>query len=125
MSAGMGRSVLFVDDSSFARATTHARLSELGIGVTVLASAREAAELEGSRFCAALLDLELDDGLGTDIATRLRESDPAIPIAFLTAGGDKGTVEAAQALGPVFSKVGGVDEAIRWVEQAWTARLER
>jgi CheY-like chemotaxis protein len=119
----MGRSVLFIDDSSFARVSTQARLRKLGIGVTVLASAREAAELEGKSFCAALLDLELDDGLGTEIATRLRESDPALPIAFLTAGGAEATVEAARALGPIFSKVGGVDDAIRWVEETWTSRV--
>jgi CheY-like chemotaxis protein len=114
----MARSVLFVDDSEVARITAQRRLGELGIGVTVLGSSREAAEVDASSFFAALLDLELGDGLGTEIAQRLRQDAPRMPIAFLSAAASSAVVDVAQTLGPVFSKLGGVDDAISWVAEA-------
>lgn len=114
----MSRSVLFVDDSEIARVTAQRRLEELGIGVTALGSSREAAEVDASTFVAALLDLDLGDGLGTDIAQRLRQEAPGMPIAFLSATSSSAVVDVAQTLGPVFSKLSGVDDAISWVARA-------
>jgi len=108
--------VLFVDDSAVARAATKKRLEHRGIAVTVLASAREAEGAEGLAFAAALLDLDLGDGYGPDIAARLRAQAPELPIAFLTAGeGPQAVMAAARALGPVFPKTPRIDEAVAWL----------
>ncbi len=110
--------ILFVDDSALARLAVTRRLVERGLEVVTLASATEAAAICGSDFAAALLDIELGDGFGPDLAARLREGAPALPIAFLTAGGPSGTLDAAARLGPVFSKTSEVEDAVRWVVEA-------
>jgi CheY-like chemotaxis protein len=111
----MGRSILFVDDSAVARAATSQRLADRGVRVTALASSREAEAVDPTKFAAALLDIELGDGFGPDVAARLRLESPKLPIAFLTGGAPSRIVEAARAIGPVFSKTAGVDEAIGWI----------
>lgn len=121
----MARPVLFVDDSPFARAATVQRLGERGLAVTALASGREAAAIDATAFGAALLDLELDDELGTEVAQRLRDAAPELPIAFLTSARPGPALEAAEALGPVFSKTAGIDEALRWVEQVLVGTRRR
>ncbi|APR77100.1 Hypothetical protein A7982_02447 [Minicystis rosea] len=98
-----------------ARAATAKLLGEHGLRVTVLSSSRETLDVDARSFAAALLDLELGDGLGTDVAERLRRAAPALPIAFLTAGGAPPVLDEARRLGPVFSKTGDVDAAIAWI----------
>ena len=107
--------MLYVDDSSLARALAARMLAERGVGVTVLASTREASAVDPGGFAAALLDLELGDGLGTELAVRLRAAAPDLPIAFLTAGGPGEALAEAGRLGPVFSKLGGLEDAIGWL----------
>jgi CheY-like chemotaxis protein len=111
----MSRSILFVDDSALVRAATTQRLNGSGVQVTALGSSREAEHVDPTGFAAALLDIELGDGFGPDVAARLRLGSPALPIAFLTGGGASHCIDAARLFGPVFSKTEGVDEAIGWV----------
>lgn len=110
----MGK-VLFADDSAVARAATSERLSRHGVELTAVASHAEASDVDGRELAAALLDLELGDGLGTDVAARLRASAPELPIAFLTSASATEEVARARAFGPVFSKLDGLDEAVGWV----------
>jgi len=110
--------ILFVDDSAVARAATVRRLHARGLPVTALGSVSEVDGVDPTRFAAALLDIELGDGYGPDLAARLRLASPALPIAFLTAGPPAAHLEAARAFGPVFEKVAGVEEAIGWVVAA-------
>jgi CheY-like chemotaxis protein len=109
------RAVLFVDDSELSRAVAEKRLAALGVGVTALASRGEATAVDARAYAAALLDLELQDGDGTELAEMLRRSAPGLPIAFLTGGAGRAMLDVAERLGPVFSKQGGVDDAIAWV----------
>ena len=109
------RAILFVDDSAVARAATVRRLVVRGLPVTALASSREAEGVDPTSFAAALLDIDLGDGFGPDLAAHLRSASPALPIAFLTSGVPSSLLEAALAFGPVFEKVAGVEEAIGWV----------
>jgi CheY-like chemotaxis protein len=111
----MARPILFVDDSAVARAATVRRLGEQGLAVTALGSRREAERVDPTGFAAALLDIELGDGFGPDLAARLRLAAPSLPIAFLTGGGPAGVLDAARAFGPVFEKSAGVDAAVGWV----------
>ena len=112
------RAILFVDDSALARVAVTRRLEAVGLSVVTLASAAEAAGVDGAAFSAALLDLELGDGFGTDVAARLREGAPGLPIAFFTAGGPAEILEAAARIGPVFSKASELDDAVRWIVEA-------
>jgi DNA-binding NtrC family response regulator len=110
--------VLFVDDSAVARLALQRRLVALGLEVVTFGSAAEASGANGATFAAALLDIELGDGYGPDLAARLREGAPGLPIAFLTAGGPAEVLEAAARLGPVFSKASELDDAVRWIAAA-------
>jgi CheY-like chemotaxis protein len=110
--------ILFVDDSAVARVAVKRRLVALGLEVVTLGAMAEASAIHGGEFAAALLDIELGDGYGPDLAARLREGAPALPIAFLTAGGPAEILDAAARLGPVFSKTSELDEAVRWIADA-------
>jgi CheY-like chemotaxis protein len=111
----MSLPILFVDDSALVRAATIQTLARRGIQVTALGSSHEALAIDPTHFAVALLDIELGDGFGPDIAARLRVGSPALPIAFLTSGGAPGILESARAFGPVFDKMSGIDEAVGWV----------
>jgi CheY-like chemotaxis protein len=111
----MVRPILFVDDSALVREATTRRLARRGVPVTVLASSAEAHTVDPTRYAAALLDIDLGDGFGPDVAACLRRASPALPIAFLSGGGPPSILEAARAFGPVFSKLAEVDEAIGWI----------
>jgi CheY-like chemotaxis protein len=111
-------SILFVDDSAVARVATTRLLGARGLNVTALGSNAEASVIDPNAFSAALLDIELGDGLGTDVAERLRKVAPGIPIAFLTGGGAPLVLDMAQRFGPVFSKTSGFEDAISWIAEA-------
>lgn len=70
--------------------------------------------LDASAAVAALLDLDLGDGSGIDLAHFLRQASPALPIAFFTAGSDADAISRAKLLGPVFSKPEQLDAAVAW-----------
>lgn len=110
----MSRSVLFVDDSPVARALAERELTARGIAVQVLGGVAEAALVDPHDLWAAILDVELADGNGPELAAQLRAAAPELPIAFLTASAGTPLVDSARKLGPVFSKLDGVDEAVRW-----------
>jgi CheY-like chemotaxis protein len=111
----MAAPVLFVDDSAVARARATKLLREHGVDATVLGSTREAETVDPSAFAAALLDLELGDGLGTELARVLRAREPGLPIAFLTSSEQKPALDEAQRFGPVFSKSSEVEAAVQWL----------
>ncbi|MFO0762040.1 MAG: response regulator [Byssovorax sp.] len=110
--------ILFVDDSAVARAATARLLDQQGVAATVLGSSLETAGVDAHSFSAALLDIELGDGLGTEVAERLRCTSPSLPIAFLTGGAHAAELARAARLGPVFHKPAGMEAAVRWVVEA-------
>lgn len=110
----MGR-VLVADDSPLVRAAVVRRVRETGNEVVEADSVASAATVDATGLACALLDLDLGDGWGTDVAERLRSSAAELPIAFFTSeqGGDR--VERAKAFGPVFAKPEEIDGAIAWI----------
>ena len=110
----MGR-VFVADDSPLVRAAVVRRIRDAGREVVEADSVKTATEVDPSTLACALLDLDLGDGWGTDVAEHLRTNASALPIAFFTseAGGDR--VERARAFGPVFAKPEEIDGAIEWV----------
>ncbi len=85
------------------------------MNVTVASSVTEATSVDPGSLRAALLDLEVGDELGTDLATTLRSRAPALPIAFLTAAMNGHLLAEARRFGPVFDKTLGLEQALSWL----------
>lgn len=109
--------VLIADDSAVARVSVARRVRADGIEVEERDSAAGASCVDGAGLACALLDLELGDGLGTDVATRLREVQDGLPIAFFTSTGTPEAVALAATFGPVFAKPSELDQAVDWVRR--------
>ena len=69
----MSRRVLIADDSAVARVSVARRVRAEGIEVEEQDSAKSACSVDAADLACALLDLELGDGFGTEVAERLRE----------------------------------------------------
>jgi CheY-like chemotaxis protein len=110
------RKILVVDDSPVARVTLRKRIEAQGMSVETKESVADCGAVDGRAYDAALLDFDLGDGTGADVAIRLRESSPDIPIAFFTASEDGPAVDSLRALGPVFRKP-ELDLAVDWVSR--------
>lgn len=106
--------LLLVDDSALNRRVVSGRLKVAGCAVIEADSVSSGRALDTSNASAALLDLDLGDGSGIDLAHFLRKTAPALPIAFFTSGGDADAVSRAKFLGPVFVKPEELDAAIAW-----------
>lgn len=105
--------VLVADDSPVARYTLLRELRKQGIEAACVGSAAEALSFERDVTCA-ILDLDLGDALGTEVAIRLREKRPDVPIAFFTSSCE---TALAETLGPVFAKPADLAEAVAWVSR--------
>lgn len=110
------RRVLLADDSAVARAAVGARLRTTCdvIEADSVAAAKEAARADGP-FTAAVLDLDLGDGTGVDVARALRAISPSLPIAFFSAGAPAALIDSARGIGRVFAKSADVDALVSWV----------
>ena len=106
--------VLLVDDSALNRRVVAARLKGAGCSVLEADGFASACALDASTARAALLDLDLGDGSGIDLAHFLRKAAAALPIAFFTSGADVDAISRAEALGPVFVKPEDLLAAIAW-----------
>jgi DNA-binding response OmpR family regulator len=98
------RTILLVDDSPVARRVLTQRLVAEGFEVCEAASLATARRMDLSQVACAIVDLELADGDGTDLARILVEKRPALPIAFFTMGTAPSLVEGARGRGAVFLK---------------------
>jgi CheY-like chemotaxis protein len=99
----MAPRVLVVDDvNALAQAVERLILAiHPGATVEVFGSALTAmARSDEALFDLAVLDLQLGDGSGVDVARRLRERQPALPIVFVTGAPDSPGASEARALGP-------------------------
>jgi len=106
--------VLVVDDSKVARAAVAARLERLGVDVEGAAGCVDGAAVDLGGVDAAILDLELGDGTGVDLARTLLSADAGLPIAFLTSAPRSRLAIEARELGPVFEKGPEMSDAVAW-----------
>jgi CheY-like chemotaxis protein len=111
------RAVLLVDDSPVARRVLAQRLVSEGFDVREESSAANAIRADISVLSCAILDLDLADGKGTDIAVALLDRRASLPIAFFTASASPSLLEAARTHGPVFEKP-DVDAIVGWANRA-------
>src|SRR5262249_17120828 len=84
--------ILLVEDEALIAAVTSETLRDLGFRVEEAATAKEAfalAEAQGHRLSAAIIDVNLPDGKGDELARKLRALKPGLPIVIATGAGDK------------------------------------
>ena len=114
------RTVLLVDDSPLVRKLLSRRLRAEGFAVHEEATAARGRAVDPGPLACAIVDLELADGDGPDLAAALLARNPGLPLAFFTATGSNALVERARAHGPVFAKStpADVDAIIAWVRRA-------
>jgi CheY-like chemotaxis protein len=118
------KTVLLADDCPLARRLLGRRLDALGIANAPHDSCASACEAADFVYACAVLDLDLGDGTGLQVAEALRARDPSLPIAFFTGGADEGPVERALEHGPVFSKPLDIERVIEWVREATRVAAE-
>jgi DNA-binding response OmpR family regulator len=113
----MGQKLLIVEDNDGARSALVGLGRHFGFEVSTAASVREAlAQLDG--HAAVLLDLNLPDGLGTDVLAVMRSTGHPARVAVWTARDDPETMREVQALRPdaVFIKPKGLDALLAWLQ---------
>ena len=111
------RTVLLVDDSPVARRVVAQRLEAEGFEVREESSAVSAHQTDTGEIACAVIDLDLADGSGSDVAAVLLGKRASLPIAFFTAGGSASLLQRARSQGPVFVKP-DVDAIVAWVKRA-------
>lgn len=111
----MSRRVLIADDSAVARLTLARRVRAAGFEVVEHDSVASASTVDATTIACALLDFDLGDGLGVDVAARLRQAAGSLPIAFFTSTAESDVVARASAFGPVFAKPDELDAAVDWI----------
>jgi len=113
----MSQRVLIADDSAVARVAVARRVRAAGFEVVEHDSCASASTVDATTIACALLDFDLGDGFGVDVAARLREEQATLPIAFFTSSSHADVVELASPFGPIFTKPDELDAAIDWVER--------
>lgn len=104
--------VLVVDDSPVVRLTVSRALRAAGHEVILCESAAAAAALDPTGIDRALVDFDLGDGHGVDVARRLA----GVRLAFFTSEEADPREGEARALGPIFAKPAGLTAALAWLE---------
>jgi FixJ family two-component response regulator len=109
--------VLVVDDSPVARLTVARRLRSEGFEVIEQASAATPEAAVISRTGCALLDLDLGDSEGCDLARSLLAQRAELPIAFFSGSASRELLDSARKIGPVFAKPSELEGAVEWVKK--------
>jgi DNA-binding NtrC family response regulator len=95
--------VMVVDDDQSMLRTLVRILKRAGYEPIPFTSAAEAAA-HTSRVDIALLDIQLADSTGPELALRLIARWPDLPLVFVTGGATPTQLESAEAMGPVLPK---------------------
>ena len=115
--------ILLVDDSEILRVTTAALLEDAGYQVIEAGSVAQArASLGRGELAAAIVDLHLGDGLGSDLLADLRAAHPGAAFVLLT-----GTAESIPGFSGDAYLLKGMapDEMIARVAEAIASRERR
>ena len=111
----MSRRVLIADDSAVVRFFVARRVRAEGLEVVECESAAGASSVDVRDLSCALLDVDLGDGFGTDVAETLRALRRDLPIAFFTSSAAPEVLARARTFGPVFAKPEQLDQAMVWI----------
>jgi CheY-like chemotaxis protein len=119
MTADPIRALIVEDDPVVARSIARRLLRE---GYTVsLAGTCRAGRAAGGGFHIAILDLDLPDGSGTDLADELLRLGAVRGVVFYTGSLDVAQRERAQLFGPVIDKGQDLEQIIELLEPFPTA----
>ena len=106
--------VLLADDSPLARDILSRRVEATGLVALACESAAVARGEDATDLACALLDIDLGDGDGTEVAETLRATRPDLPVAFFSSAAPEASARA-RTLGPVFAKPDDLEAAVAWV----------
>jgi ActR/RegA family two-component response regulator len=112
--------LLIVDDDPVVARAVGRRLLREGYAVS-LAGSCQAARAAGAHFRAAVLDLDLADGSGADLADELLRQGNVRAVVFYTGSLDTRQRARAQHFGPVVDKTHGLDEILSCLEPPFAA----
>ncbi|HEY1695483.1 MAG TPA: response regulator [Polyangiaceae bacterium] len=107
--------VLLVDDSPVVRHALSRRLADEGFDVRAESTAAGAAAADLAGIACAIVDVELPDGSGVDLAASLRARAPLLPIALYTATASSDLAAGPDAAWPVFRKP-ALDPVVAWAK---------
>lgn len=110
------RVILVEDDPELAR-TVERVLARYGHATCVAHSVAAAEALTGSFDCG-ILDIDLPDGNGVDLAARLLDEGQVGAVVFFSASTDPDVIAQARELGPFVSKAAGTRELERALAEA-------
>ena len=114
--AKRGHSILVVDDSPVVRRALARRLASEGFVVCEASSAADARNSDPTLLVCAVIDLELPDGDGPDVAATLLKARRSLPLAFFTSSTTAQLRERARGHGPVFDKP-NLDAVVAWAKE--------
>jgi len=109
--------VLLVDDSPVVRRVLSQRLVADGFDVIAKPSADAARAVDLATLACAIIDIELPDASGSDLAGELLQSRGSLPVAFFTSGASAEVMALARTHGPVFAKP-DVEPLLAWIRAA-------
>ena len=109
----MARKILLADDSLVVRAALEKRLSAAGLDVVAVGSAAEALGLDARSLACAVLDVDLGDGNGLNVAEALVARNAALRVAFFTSG--DAPPPSTRFVASTFDKSKDVDRLVAWV----------
>lgn len=121
MSRELGPLLLVEDDLAVARAVARV-LRSAGYGVDIVGSCVQAHErVTERRYAVAIIDIELPDGLGTDLANELFDE----RVIFFTSEALQGLLKRAAELGPVVAKRDGPEALLVAISERTPLRQAR
>ena len=103
--------ILILEDNSLLRRALRRRLGLAGFQTVEAESCRQATRVSGS-FAAAVVDIQLLDGCGCDVAETLLARGVVARVVFFTGGAPPAELTRAATLGVVLFKGGGFDEVL-------------
>lgn len=106
--------LLLADDSAVVRVSLARRFRAAGLVVVEADSVAAAVAIDPTSVDVALLDFDLGDGYGNEIAAHLRAAAPNLPIAFFTSSSADETGDLTP-YGPVFAKPDQTEAVVAWV----------
>lgn len=109
--------VLVCDDSAVVRVSVARLVRAAGHDVLEKDSAASGSTVDATTLACALLDLDLGDGSGADVAMSLQRTNPSLPIAFFTSERSGDHFTRAKAIGPVFAKPDELTAAVAWIRK--------
>jgi ActR/RegA family two-component response regulator len=115
MQSSAQRLLVVEDDVTVARALSRT-LARRGFSVAIARSCAAARAL-AQRFDFAVLDLDLPDGNGVDLALHLTASGRVPSVLFFTGSNDPALLARARRVGPVVMKAGGTSEILSLLAQ--------